>query len=155
MALDTTLSSSYSLRARARAESGDLRGALNDAATALRLAVPNERFRLSAELAEMEARNGETERARQRLQAAFLTAGWRDGIPDSIVTVRNVYDPALAAVALGMPDLAVAILEHAEPRGPWLWSYMIWPGFDALRDDPRFARLFDASKPANAPDVPR
>jgi hypothetical protein len=29
------------------------------------------------------------------------------------------------------------------------------PGFDPLRDDPRFTEIFDESKPANAPEVPR
>jgi adenylate cyclase len=155
VALDTTFSFTFALRARARAESGDLTGALNDAATALRVALPNEVFRSSAELAEMESRNGQAERARQRLEEAFLATGWRDGIPDTMVTVRNVYDPALAAVALGMPDVAIGILERATPRGPWLWSYLIWTGFDPLRNNPRFIRIFEESKPSNAPEVPR
>ena len=103
----------------------------------------------------MEARSGQLERARQRLQDAFFVAGWRKGIPDTAVTVRSVYDPALAAVALGMPELAIGILEHATPSGPWLWSYLIWSGFDPLRNDARFIKNFDESKPTNAPDVPR
>jgi hypothetical protein len=90
-----------------------------------------------------------------RLAVTSRAAGWRDGIPDTMVTVRNVYDPALAAVALGMPELAIGILEHATPRGPWLWSYLIWSGFDPLRNDARFIKIFDESKPTNAPDVPR
>ena len=155
VALDTTFSSSFALRARGRVAIGDLPGAMSDAATALRLAVPSELFRLSAELAEMEARNGQIERARMRLQDAFHRAGWRDGVPDTTITVRLAYDPALAAVVLGMPDVAIGILERARPRGPWLWSYLIFPGFDPLRADPRFIKIFEESKPPNAPEVPR
>ena len=61
--------------------------------------------------------------------------------------MRNAYDVALAAVAAGEPEVALAILEQARPRGPWLWSYLILPGFDAIRTDPRFHRIYEESRP--------
>ncbi len=74
------------------------------------------------------------------------------GKAGAAITVRLAYDPAVAAVVLGMPDVAIGILERARPRGPRLWSYVIFPGLDPL---PRFTRIFEESKPPNAPEAPR
>lgn len=155
VALDSTFSSTYYLRARVRAGLGDLTGALEDGFTALRLALPSERLRIGALVAEMEARNGQSAHSQERLQNVFTELGWPDGVPTTAVSVRNAYDPALAAIALGKRDVAIAILDHARPHGPWLWSYLIWPGFDPLRTDPRFIKIFDESQPPGAPAVPR
>lgn len=155
IALDSTFSSQFSMRARVRAAEGDLAGARDDAAHALRLATPSERPRLSAELAEMEVRNGRTDSAAARLATAFVLLGWPNGIPPAAISVRNAYDPSLAALALGMRDVAVGILDHARPRGAWLWSYLYWPDFDPLRGDPRFARVFDEARPPGVPEVPQ
>ncbi len=51
------------------------------------------------------------------------------GKAGAAITVRLAYDPAVAAVVLGMPD--------------------------PLRADPRFIKIFEESKPLNAPEVPR
>lgn len=155
VALDSTFSTNYYIRARVRAELGDLTGALEDGTTALRLALPSERLRVSALVADMEARNGQSAHSQQRLQDVFTELGWPDGVPTTAVSVRNAYDPALAAIALGKQDVAIAILDQAWPRGPWLWSYLIWPGFDPLRTDPRFIKIFDESRPPGAPVLPR
>ncbi len=115
-ALDSTVSNTLQLRARAA--DGDLTGALDDAARSLRLAAPIGRPRAAAVLAEMEARNGQIESARQRLRGMFAELDWPDGVPRSPISVRNAYEPALAALALGESDAAIAILEHARPRRP-------------------------------------
>lgn len=152
--LDTTFSSQFGLRARVRASQGDLRGALDDATHALRLATPSEHLRMAAELAEMEARNGERDSARLLLQRTFEALGWPGGVPPGVISVRNAYDPALAAANLGMTDVAIAILEQARPRSAWLWSYLYWKDFDLLRNDPRFATIFETARPSGAPEVP-
>ncbi|HXJ30474.1 MAG TPA: hypothetical protein VNG35_07530, partial [Gemmatimonadales bacterium] len=154
IALDTTFSSQFGLRARVRASQGDLRGALDDATHALRLATPSEHLRMAAELAEMEARNGERDSARLLLQRTFEALGWPGGVPPGVISVRNAYDPALAAANLGMTDVAIAILEQARPRSAWLWSYLYWKDFDLLRNDPRFATIFETARPSGAPEVP-
>ena len=154
IALDTTFSTQFALRARVRASQGDLRGALDDATRALRLATPSERLRMAAELAEMEARNGERDSARARLERTFAALGWPQGVPPGVISVRNAYDPVLAAANLGMTDVAIGILQQARPRGAWLWSYLYWKDFDVLRSDPRFAHIFATAQPPGAPKVP-
>lgn len=155
VALGSTASLAYVFRARVRVERNDLAGALQDATTAVRVALPYERPRAAALLAEMESRGGDHTHAGQRLQEVFAELGWPHGVPPSAISVRDACDPAQAALALGERDVALAILEHAQPRSPWLWSYLIMPGFDSLRDDPRFIKIFEESKPAGAPEVPR
>lgn len=155
IAVDSGFSTNFVIRAWARAGLGDVAGALKDALTSLRLAVPSERFRIHAVLAQMEYLNGQTERANRRLDSAFAAVHWPGGVPDSAVPVRNAYDPALAALVLGRRDVALTILEKASPRGPWLWSYLIFPGFDSLRSNPRFITVYEESKPPGAPEVPR
>ena len=155
LALDPTMSSTNGFQARVRVELGDLAGALRDAETFLRVATQSSRPRAAALLAEMEARGGDLVRGRDRLEGVFNELGWRNGVPTSTISVRNAYDPALAALSLGERDVTLGILEHATPRGPWLWSYLIFPGFDSLRTDPRFIKIFDESRPPGAPEVPR
>ena len=147
LALDSTLSYSYVTRARIKVELRDPQGALQDAEKSLRVATPSDRPRALAVLAEMSARNGQAMRGERLLDSAFALLGWPGGIPRTPIPVRNSYDPALAAITLGRTDLGITILEHARPRGPWLWSYLIIPGFDSLRADPRFSRVFEESKP--------
>jgi TolB-like protein/Tfp pilus assembly protein PilF len=153
VAIDTTVAATHSERARARAVLGDLRGAAADAAAGVRLARGGVRPRALAVAAELLARAGDTAAARQRFQDALREAGWADGVPATI-GVRGMYEFALAAIALGERDLALTILEHVRPRGPWLWSYLVWEGFDPIRADPRFQAVYREARPAGAPDPP-
>ncbi len=154
VALDSTVASAYTLRARARAGAGDLRGALADAVSGLRLSIDVERPRALAVMAEMQARAGDTSGAVASFQQALREFGWSAGNLPASIGIRNVFDAALAALALGQRDLALEILEHARPRGPWLWSYLVWQDFDPLRAEPRFQRVFSEARPAGAPDRP-
>jgi hypothetical protein len=147
------VAATHSERARVRAALGDLQGAVTDAATGVRLARGAERPRALAVAAEIQVRSGDTAGARQRFQDALRETGWADSVPTTI-SVRGMYEFALAALALGERDLALTILEHARPRGPWLWSYLIFEAFDPVRADPRFQAVYRESRPAGAPDPP-
>jgi hypothetical protein len=50
-------------------------------------------------------------------------------------------------VALREPDRALELLERVRPRGARLWYYLRAPEFDAIRSNPRFARLVAESAP--------
>ena len=105
-------------------------------------------------VAEMTALAGDTAAARRGLDEVLATVGWGRGGSSGVVGVRVGYAVALAAIALGDRELALSALERTRPRGPWLWSYLIFPGFDPLRGDPRFRAVYLEAKPAGAPDPP-
>jgi tetratricopeptide (TPR) repeat protein len=154
LALDSTQYNSRALRARLRMEQADTVGALEDARSALGHAGPGDQVRLSAALAEIEARAGRMTDARERLQRVYEQLGWPSGRPASAVSVRVAYEVALAAAATGDRDAALTILEHASPRGPWLWSYLVFPAFDPIRREPRFQQVYREARPAGAEPVP-
>ena len=62
-------------------------------------------------------------------------------------TVTDAAWVGRALVALGEPDLALALLERVRPRGARLWYYLQSPEFEAVRADPRFRRLVEESQP--------
>ena len=154
IALDTTVASSYRFRGVARAALGDHAGALVDAATQLRLSGSAGRTSALLTVAEMTALDGDTAAARRGLDEVLATVGWGRGGSPGVVGVRVGYAVALAAIALGDRELALSALERTRPRGPWLWSYLIFPGFDPIRSDPRFRAVYLEAKPAGAPDPP-
>jgi hypothetical protein len=96
--------------------------------------------------AQVEARAGDTAAARAMLAPLMAALG-----TDDPVAVREGYGTALALLALGDRDRAIALLERVRPRGAWLWSYLVMPWFDALRADPRFQRLIREAAPPGAP----
>jgi hypothetical protein len=105
-----------------------------------------------ATLAEMEARQGNRAAARGHFREALRELGGSESALPPVLGVRNAWESALAAVALGERDLALDILERTQPRGPWLWSYLVLEGFDPIRPDPRFQRLIDEARPPGARD---
>jgi hypothetical protein len=52
-------------------------------------------------------------------------------------------------LALGEGERALDLLELA-PRGPWLMWILRLPEFDVLRDNPRFHRIVEESRPPTA-----
>jgi hypothetical protein len=130
---------------------GDTAGALEDAQEAGRVSPVSMRIRNLAVLAQIEAASGNVAGARARLDpvVASLAAG------EGPVTVRIGWELAAALTALGDTDRAIGILERIHPRGPWLWSYLVFPDFDRLRDNPRFQRVYAEAAPPAAPSVPR
>ena len=150
--VDSTVSSTHDFRARARAGNGDIAGAVQDARAALALSSESERGRMLATLAEMDARAGNRTDARKHFREALRELGGSESALPPVLGVRNAWESALAAVALGERDLALDILERTQPRGPWLWSYLILEGFDPIRPDPRFQRIIDEARPPGARD---
>ena len=137
-------------RARARLMLGDTSGALEDAREAERVSPVSMRVRNLAVVSQMEAASGNVGGARTRLDPVVASLAPGDGP----VTVRIGWELAAALAALGDRDRALAVLQRIRPRGPWLWSYLVFPDFDSLRADPRFQRIYAEAAPPDAPPVP-
>lgn len=133
--------------ARVRLELGDTAGALADARRAVVLSG-RQRMAMLA-LAQVEGRAGNTAAASAIAHAELAQYG-----PADSVLVRDGYELALALIAAGEADAGLAVLERTRPHGPWLWSYLVFTGFDSVRRDPRFQRIFAESSPPNPPRVP-
>jgi len=131
---------------RAHLANGDTAGARREVARLLEQAPLASRSMALAAAAQVEARLGDTASARARVEPLVTALG-----ADGPVRVREGFEIALALVALGDRDRAIALLERARPRGAWLWSYLIMPWFDPVRSDPRFQQLVRASAPPGAP----
>ena len=138
------------LKARARLALGDRAGALEDAAMATRVAPPSARIRNEIFVANIEALAGDTARARARLGPALAAVFPATGP----LSVRFGYEVVAALAALGETNQALDVLERIQPRGAWLWSYLVWRDFDSLRSHPRFQRVYAEAKPPGAPDPP-
>ncbi|MFI5208004.1 MAG: tetratricopeptide repeat protein, partial [Gemmatimonadales bacterium] len=136
-------------RSRVRIELGDSAGALRDAQETVRLANANASRLAEAVLAQIEARTGDVISARARLEPLLIPFAGTD-----TVDMRDGYELALALVAIGQPDRALDLLERVRPRGPWLWTYLLFPGFDPIRPLPRFQRLYQECRPAGAERIP-
>jgi hypothetical protein len=52
-----------------------------------------------------------------------------------------------ALLAYGERERALIILEAWKPRGPALWFWLRWPSLDPLRQEPRFMRIVEESRP--------
>jgi hypothetical protein len=72
--------------------------------------------------------------------------------PEGALTPRY-YQTAAALIAMSRHEEGLTILERVKPRGAWLWSYLIMPGFDAVRTASRFVKLVDESRPPGARKV--
>ncbi|MFN8572356.1 MAG: tetratricopeptide repeat protein [Gemmatimonadaceae bacterium] len=151
-AVDSTVAATHSMIAMSRSFAGDRAGGLREGQVTAALASEAERPRALAMLAELEVRAGQRSSARAHLRDALRAVG---ATPDRLPTtlgVRNWWQIAGASAMLGERDLALTIVERLRPRGPWLWSYLIFEDFDAVRADPRFRKIFDASRPPRAMD---
>ncbi len=56
----------------------------------------------------------------------------------------------MADVAVGRRDAAIRRLEGVTERTAEFWFRLQLPEFDAVRDDPRFARLAAAARPRSS-----
>jgi serine/threonine-protein kinase len=147
VAVDPEFPNAYPARARLRLLVGDTAGALADVRTAARLtpSVP------VPFLVVVQARS-DTARAAAALRDILAST-------DSAYLRTATYGPGFAAalLALGRHEDAIALLERITFRDYQLYGELQNPEFDPLRDDPRFQRLFEQSRPSGAPvwTVPR
>lgn len=135
--------STYLTRARLRASRGDHAGARADA-DAGRARSGGDEARVLATEAFVAAHAGDTARARATLAGAAAAAG-PSGLDPQTATML-----AMAQVAVGEREHALATLERCTPRAARLWFYLRWSEFDSIRGDPRFAALVAEARPPAA-----
>jgi tetratricopeptide (TPR) repeat protein len=140
LAVDPDYSPAYALRARVRLQLRDAVGARADAESAIRLSRAPW---ASATMAVVELRAGDTLAARRRVEP----------LVDHLLASHQAteFDAWLGIplLALGEGERALDLLELA-PRGPWLMWILRLPEFDVLRDNPRFHRIVEESRPPTA-----
>jgi serine/threonine-protein kinase len=135
----------YVDRADMRLTLGDVAGARADAAASVRTRPGD--YTVSSEplVATLEAFSGDTAAARARL------AGVIARLPNP---ERPDYTAgqwiALAHLRMGDRERALAVLETVRPRGINLWFIMRDPGFDPIRETPRFRSLEQHIRPPGA-----
>jgi len=136
----------YADRASMRLAAGDTAGAQADAEAAVRTSPAEYRSYAEPVLAEVEAAKGDSAAARVLLAATIAR------LPDpEHPNYVAAYGLAVAFLRLGDPDRAIAILEHARPAGVRAWFITRDPGFDPIRDTPRFRALVERTRPPAAP----
>ena len=141
LAIDPGADYAYVLRALAEFRLGKPAEARADAETAARL---RSGFRVPGEavLALVELQAADTPAARRRigrLEREIRSAGSH--------TITDAAWVGRALVALHEPDRALELLERVRPPGARLWYYLRAPEFDAIRSNPRFAKLVAESTP--------
>jgi TolB-like protein/DNA-binding SARP family transcriptional activator len=96
--------------------------------------------------------------ARSMLARALLRLGDSAGARRELARTVGYTNPARpsntdvrflggALAAFGRTDEALDLIEHSEPRGGTLWFYMRSPDFDAVREHPRFQRVWSEADP--------
>lgn len=134
----------YALRARVRIRLDEFRDAFSDAETARRLsgAAWGEtlEFYITAFAREVDAAKADS----RRLSTAKLKQGSTLGVRDAVYL-------GMGLTAVGSRDKAFDALSRARPRGAELRSALRDPGFDLIRSDPRFGRVWRDEPPAPAP----
>jgi DNA-binding SARP family transcriptional activator/TolB-like protein len=141
VAADPTAPYAYTLRGLIRLHLRDAAGARSDAETALRI---DDSYSIPARsvLARALYALGDTVAAREELKAT--TASLADPVRPTQTEARFL---SAALLALGERPAALELLEHARPRGAWLWFYLQAPDFHGIRNDQRFRRIIEETRP--------
>ena len=135
-------------RARIHLLLGDTAAAERDSRASIALVNPTSAHIAQAARSAMLASQGDTAEARAMIGP--ILARFTDGP----LSVRDGSELAMALAVAGRSAEALDILERTRPHGPWLWTYLVFPEFDAIRGEPRFQRIFTTSKPPAAPNLP-
>ena len=132
----------YGDRANFRFTLGDTAGARADAEAAARTGPAEYPFYAGPMLAALQARQGDTAAARSRLERVVAQ------LPDPAHPPYLVaYSLAVAWLRIGDRDRALSTLEGSRPQGLRLWFVTRDPGFDPIRETPRFRVLVEQSRP--------
>ncbi|HTT69226.1 MAG TPA: tetratricopeptide repeat protein [Gemmatimonadales bacterium] len=136
----------YVDRADLRLTGGDVGGARADVAASVRTRPGD--YIVSSEplVATLEGLSGDTAAARARL--ARVTAGLPNPEHPDYTAAQWI---ALAYLRIGDRERALSVLESVRPRGINLWFIMRDPGFDPIRETPRFRALVERTRPPAAP----
>jgi len=132
----------YVDRASLRLTLGDLAGARADVAAAVRWRPAD--YVVSSEplVATLEAVDGDTSAARTRM--ARVIAQLPDPAHPDYTAALWI---ALGFLRIGDRERALSVLESVRPRGINLWFMMRDPGFDPVREEPRFRALVAQIQP--------
>ena len=122
---------------------GDTVGARNDVETALRVGGPTFEGERALMLARIVALSRDTAamNAYRPIVRSYASNTFEGDPSGSVLVVL----PAL--LEYGERETVLRILESWNPRGPALSFWLRWPTFDVLRDDSRFMRVREDSRP--------
>jgi hypothetical protein len=139
--VDPEFQPAYYGRARLRMLDGDTAGALEDARVASRL-TPG----MPTTVGVWVVARSDTARAAAMLREILATT-------DPAYQRTTLYGGGFAAalLALGRREEAIGVLERIPFRDYAMYAELQYPEFDPLRDDPRFQRIFEQSRPPIAP----
>jgi tetratricopeptide (TPR) repeat protein len=136
----------YVDRANLRLAMGDQAGARADADMAVHLRPADYAIPSEAMAAALQVMAGDTAGGRTRLERAFRQ------LPD---TAHSDYTEAqwlaLGFLRIGDRDRALSVLENVRPQGLTVSFIVRDPGFDPIRDTPRFRALVERTRPPAAP----
>ncbi len=141
LAVDPEYYSAYVSRCRMRLRRGDRAGARADAEAAQRTSPPGEAQYGLVAMALVAASEGDTAGARRVMADVIALLSQRPVGP------LSAWQIVAGLLAAGQRAQALDWLERARPRGALLWWAMQYPEVDALRDDPRFRRVMEESRP--------
>jgi TolB-like protein/Tfp pilus assembly protein PilF len=136
----------YADRANYSLTRGDLARARADAAAGVRTRPPDYLVSTEPLVATLEALDGDTAAARARL--GRLIATLPDPAHPDYTAAQWI---ALAFVRIGDRERALSVLESVRPQSLNLGFILRDPGFDAIRDDPRFRALVERLRPQTPP----
>jgi serine/threonine-protein kinase len=125
---------------------GDIVAARGDVEAAARTRPADYILLSDAMVAALEASAGDTAAARARLER--LVAELPDPRHPSYTAAQWL---SLGFLRSGDRERALALLEAARPQGQFLWNVLRDPGFDPLRNEPRFRALVERTRPPEGP----
>jgi len=141
---DPEFYAAYSFRTFVRLRARDLAGARADAEAATRFSPMGEEYYGLAPLAAVTAFEGDTAAARRLMERALEPIA--DRTPGLLVGQMI----GLGLLSTGERRQALDVLERTAAHGVILWYSLQLPAFDPLRNEPRFQRLNDESRPPGA-----